>query len=62
MELLANEVDYRKKNRNKKKRFQKTSTKYIGMAGRRHWLTKFTNKGSTFHNIATVTFHTTIPT
>ena len=30
---------------------------YIELA---HWLTKNTNKESTFHNIAT--FHTTIPT
>ena len=29
------------------------------MAGWRHWLTKYTNKESTFHNIAT--FYTTIP-
>ena len=28
--------------------------------GWRHWLTKYTNKENTFHNIAT--FHTTIPT
>ena len=29
----------------------------VGMAGWRHWLTKYTNKESTFHNIAT--FRTT---
>ena len=29
----------------------------MGMAGRRHWLTKYKDKESTFHNI--VTFHIT---
>ena len=32
----------------------------VGVAGWRHWLTKYTNKESKFHNIAT--FHITIPT
>ena len=30
------------------------------MAGWRHWLTKYMDKESTFHNIATL--HTTVPT
>ena len=40
------------------KRFLKRNLPNVGMAGWRHWLTKYTDKESTFHNIAT--FHTTI--
>ena len=43
------------------KRFLKEIYQMLGWVDRwRHWLTKYTNKESTFHNIAT--FHTTIPT
>ena len=38
------------------KRFLKRNLPNVGMA---YWLTKYTNKEGTFHNIAT--FHTTIP-
>ena len=38
---------------------KKKSRPTVGMAGWRHWLTKYTDKEGTFHNIAT--FHTTIP-
>ena len=39
------------------KRFLKRNQPNVGMAGWRHWLTKYTDKESTFNNIAT--FHTT---
>ena len=29
----------------------------VGMAGWRHWLTKYTNKENTIHNIATLISH-----
>ena len=38
----------------------KSNLPNVGMAKWRHWLTKYANNESTFHNIAT--FHTTIPT
>ena len=38
--------------------FKKISKTNVGMAGWRHWLMKYTNKWSTFHNIDT--FYTTI--
>ena len=48
-------------NAKKFKRFLKEIYQIEGWVdGWRHWLTNYTNKESTFHNIAT--FHTTIPT
>ena len=48
-------------NSKKFKKISKRNLPNVGMVdGWRHWLTKYTNKESTFHNIAT--FHTTIPT
>ena len=44
----------------KKEQKQKISSRNlarVGMAGWRHWLTKYRNKESTFHNIATLTSH-----
>ena len=65
MELLAKKDYYSSLKRAKTinyKRFLKRNLPNVGMDahGWRHWLTKYTNKESTFHNIAT--FHTTIPT
>ena len=50
-----------KEQKQEEKRFLKRNLPNVGMAGWRHWLSKYTDKESTlFHNIAT--FHTTIPT
>ena len=46
------------KNKTTLKDLYKRNLANVGMAKWRHWLTKYTNKESTFHNIAT--FHTTI--
>ena len=63
MELLAKKVHYSSLKRAETryyKNFLKRNLPNVGMAGWKHWLTKYRNKKeSTFHNIAT--FHTTIP-
>ena len=61
MELLAKKVHYSNLQckRAETKISKKKSTKInVGMDGWKHLLAKYTNKKSTFHNIAT--FHTTI--
>ena len=58
MELLANYYSsFKRAETRNYKRFLKRNLPNVGMV---HWLTKYTNKKSTFLNIAT--FHTTIPT
>ena len=58
MELLAKNYSSLKRAATRNyKRFIKINLSNVGMA---HWLAEYTNKESTFHNVAT--FHTTIPT
>ena len=56
MELLAKKVHYSSSKGAETKNYLPN----VGMPGWRQWLTKYMDKESTFHNIATL--HTNVPT